>query len=366
MKPPVNCAMRRPFLKFLAASALGAVLPTARAAVPTTGVADPGRFDALTLPAILSSKASGLAMLALVRAGKRMVAAGERGTVLLSDDDGKTWRQALVPLSVTLTAMHFIDARQGWAVGHLGVVLRTVDGGEHWAVQLDGRQAARIALESAKRFEDGTTLSAAQALVEDGPDKPFLDVYFENERTGYVVGAFNFAFRTDDGGKTWNSLMYRLENPKGAHLYAIRRVGQNLFIAGEQGLLLRSSDGQRFVAIAPPSKGTYFGLVAGQGGELLVYGLRGRAFLSTDAGNTWAEVETGTRASLSAGLLLDDGRFLLASQSGELLVSREGGKAFRVINSAALPVTALLQAANGRLALATLRGIRNVGLASAS
>ncbi len=58
---------------------------------------------------------------------------GERGIVLLSDDAGVSWRQAKVPVSVSLTAVQFVDAEQGWAVGHLGVVLHTQDGGGNLA-----------------------------------------------------------------------------------------------------------------------------------------------------------------------------------------------------------------------------------------
>jgi len=350
------------------------MLPAARAAAAGTPPAlqREARFDALQRPALMSAKATGAAMLAVARAGHRLVAAGERGVVLLSDDEGATWRQARVPVGVTLTALHFVDERQGWAVGHLGVVLQTTDGGAQWSLKLDGLKAAAIALDAAAKAggeASARAMAAAQALVDDGPDKPLLDVYFENERTGYVVGAYNLAFRTADAGQTWQSWMGHVDNPKGLHLYAIRPVGGSLFIAGEQGLLLRSTDGgERFAAVASPSKGTYFGmLAAGREDELLLYGLRGRAFHSADGARTWAEVDTGTRASLSAGVRLDDGRLLLASQAGELLLSRDGGKTFKAApGSSAWPVTALQTTPGGRLAMASLRGMRTIALTPAS
>src|SRR5688572_16714729 len=73
----------------------------------------------LSEPALQSPKALGAAMLAVTRAGHRLVAVGERGTVLLSDDAGASWRQARVPVQVTLTAVRFVDERTGWAAGHL-------------------------------------------------------------------------------------------------------------------------------------------------------------------------------------------------------------------------------------------------------
>ena len=302
-------------------------------------------------------------MLALAKAGKRIVAAGERGVIMFSDNDGGNWVQASVPTSVTLTAMHFLDAERGWAVGHLGVVLHTTDGGGHWEMQLDGLRAAALARQAVGEAEDGSkAAAAAQALADDGPDKPFLDVHFENEHTGYAVGAYNLAFRTTDAGNRWESWSHRLQNPGGSHLYAVRAVAGGLMIAGEQGLLLRSPDGVDFRPATSPSKGSYFGMLPGRSGELLLYGLRGRAFQSDDSAATWAEVETGTRSSLTAGQSLDDGRLLLASQAGELLVSRDFGKSFRVVHNAALPVSSVLQVSDARIVLATLRGIRNVVL----
>ncbi|KVG72062.1 hypothetical protein WJ33_19255 [Burkholderia ubonensis] len=50
------------------------------------------------------------------RAGARIAAVDENGVVLVSDDDGKTWRQApRVPVSATLPAVAVGDARFGLA-----------------------------------------------------------------------------------------------------------------------------------------------------------------------------------------------------------------------------------------------------------
>jgi photosystem II stability/assembly factor-like uncharacterized protein len=308
-------------------------------------------------------------MIAVARAGKRLVAVGERGIVLLSDDDARSWRQAAVPVSVSLCAVCFSDERSGWAVGHLGVVLHTVDGGENWSLQLDGVRAARLVLQEAERQgADAKAHASALALIHDGPDKPLLDVHFENAHTGFAIGAYNLVFRTDDGGRTWWPWMSHVDNPKGLHLYAMTAADDGLFIAGEQGLLLRSTDaGAHFATLPTPSKGTFFGTVAAGRGELLVYGLRGRAFHTADGGQNWSEIDTGTRASLAAGIRLTDGRLILASQGGELLISEDGGRRFKVtLIGDSLPITSMVETADGRLAVATLRGVRRVDLSAAS
>ncbi|MCP4657928.1 MAG: hypothetical protein GY856_21175, partial [bacterium] len=62
-----------------------------------------------------------------VAVGGLMVAVGERGHVLLSTDQGTKWHQAEVPTRATLTGVYFHDERNGWAVGHDAVILRTRD-----------------------------------------------------------------------------------------------------------------------------------------------------------------------------------------------------------------------------------------------
>lgn len=80
------------------------------------------------------------------RAGSRVIAVGMHGAILYSDDQGSTWTQARVPVSVLLTAVHFVNERLGWAVGHNGVVLHSADGGVSWQRQLDGWQIDQMVL----------------------------------------------------------------------------------------------------------------------------------------------------------------------------------------------------------------------------
>lgn len=299
-------------------------------------------------------------MLAVARAGDRIVTAGERGTVLLSDDGGSHWRQAKVPVRATLTALQFIDSLRGWAVGHFGVVLHTNDGGETWSLQLDGIRAAALA-ESAAQTPGA--LAASRQLVEDGPDKPLLALHFSDAQNGMVVGAYNLALRTADGGRSWKYVGHDLPNARQLHLYGIAVQGQQWLVAGERGLLMASSNGgHQFEVVASPYTGSYFGAVAVGRGTLVVHGLRGTAYRSDDAGRSWQKADVPTTQTLSAGLSLEDGRVLLASQGGELLVSVDQGRRFEHLNTPSVPLAALVQNRAGDLVLGTLRGPRVVAL----
>lgn len=291
-------------------------------------------FPALKRPALQVKAPERQVMQAAAQAGARIVAIGERGLVVLSDDEGQTWRQARqVPVSTTLTAMSFSNDKLGWAVGHGGVVLHTRDGGETWALQADGATLAKAALQAAEasvqQSPDSPTaqraLQDARVLLADGPDKPLLDVHFQDARHGWVVGAYNLFFETADGGVTWKGIGSRLDNPKALHLNAIRAQGDRVVIVGEQGRIYRSLDnGQSFQSLTSPYKGSWFTLALPGDGSVVAAGLRGNAFRSPDGGNTWLPIEGAPPVSFLSATALKDGSVLLANQGGQLFSVRQG------------------------------------------
>lgn len=332
------------------------------AASPTWAAGIPA---VLSQAAVATPKALGAAMLAVTRAGERLVAVGERGTVLLSDDHGASWTQAKVPVQATLTSVSFSDARTGWAAGHLGVILRSEDGGASWHKQLDGIQAASSALRAAQAAGDATAIANAKRLVDEGADKPFFDLEFINAQRGFAVGAYGLMMATADGGNSWAAV--NLPNPKSLHLYGLRASGTTLLIAGEQGLLLRSTDGgASFDPLESPYKGSFFGLLH-SAQAWVAYGLRGTAYRSTDAGNQWEKLATGVHTAIGAGAALPGGSFVLLDQTGDMLLGRAGLAALeRVVAPESLPASGLALAADGQLVLSTLRGMRRLSTRLAS
>ncbi|MBA5606098.1 hypothetical protein H3H36_12095 [Duganella sp. FT3S] len=321
--------------------------------------------DLLARPAVIRQHADTSVMLAVASAGARLVAVGERGIILLSDDQGKTWRQTPAPVSVALTAVHFPDAQHGWAVGHGGAVLATTDGGATWHKQLDGLLAAQIELASAREHapQDGeagvSRLRDAERMLTEGADKPWLDVRFSDARHGLVVGAYGMALATVDGGATWTTLRGQIDNPRGHHLYRIYTGGGHTWLAGEQGALYRAADGTAiFQEIKTPYAGSYFGMVTGRHSELLLFGLRGNAFRSTDGGANWSKVDTGLPITLTAGQRLASGDIVLADETGRVLKSRDDGASFAPVPlSQRASFTGVAQSADGSLVLSGTRGM---------
>lgn len=305
--------------------------------------------DVLAQPAVQSPQALHAVLQAIARSGERLVAVGERGSVLLSDDNGASWRQVPVPVSSTLTAVQFVDG-QGWAVGHAGVVLHSRDNGEHWQLQLDGRRMAALELAAAQAGQDERRLAAARQAVSDGADKPLLALSFSSANRGLVVGAYGLAMATEDGGAHWQSLAGRLPNPQGLHLYAVVQEGARVYIAGEQGLFLRSLDaGEHFEAVSTGYEGSYFSLALAADGSLVLGGLRGKLLRSTDQGQRFSMLDNPVPVSINALQPSAVGLWVVNQAGGLLQASADLAHLTPMALPPGPPLTAVTQAADGVL-----------------
>jgi photosystem II stability/assembly factor-like uncharacterized protein len=264
--------------------------------------------------------------------GSRVIAVGERGHVLVSEDGGSKWTQARVPTRSMLTAVTTVDEQHSWVVGHDAVILASSNGGRDWVLQ-----------------------HLAPEL-----DLPLLDVWFANASHGIAVGAYGLLLETHDGGRSWARRTISQQEP---HLYAITEGRDGtLYIAGESGSLYRSRDsGRSWTALTSPYSGSFFGAIALSNGGLLVFGLRGNLYRSEDQGQTWRRLETGTTASLMGGTERTDRTVVMVGLSGTVLVSRDGGHEFVLSNRRdGLGLANVAELSGGRLVTAGEAGIGQI------
>lgn len=287
----------------------------------------------------LAPLASHSLLIAIATAGQRLVAVGDRGHILWSDDEGRTWTQAAgVPTRALLTGVCFSDASHGIAVGHDEVALTTSDAGQHWS----------------------RTHYAPQA------QQPLLDVWCGPGGRAIAVGAYNTYLSSEDGGASWSERKFaaqplrpaaksaatpatkpvgsgakdadQADDVPGGGYHLNRIVGPSasrLYIAAEAGHLYRSDDGgSSWVELPSPYEGSFFGVLPLAGDALLAYGLRGNLFRSQDAGASWERIETGTVAMLDGGVSAGQERVAVVGLSGVVLVSQDAGKSFRLLQQA--------------------------------
>ena len=240
-----------------------------------------------------------LLLLDAERAGARLVAVGDRGAIVYSDDQGRTWSWAASPAAPLLTAIDFADAQRGLAVGHDAVILATSDAGATWT----------------------------QTFAAPEEQRPLLDVRFVEPGHAIAVGAYGAYYDSTDGGRTWNPRKVIADDK---HLNALLNLGdKRLLILGEAGTILASSDaGATWNPVASPYKGSLFGAVVAKDGAVVAFGLRGRIFRSADRGATWKPVDNQAVTALMGGDRLPDGALVLAGAAGRALVSRDDGQSF--------------------------------------
>lgn len=333
---PVN-RFHSPLAKMLSLCGVLSILAVAAVPVQAEEQANPEISYAIESP-----KAVHGLLLGVAHAGKRLVAVGQRGHILYSDDDGKSWVQAKVPTRQLLTAVAFATDKKGWAVGHDSLILATQDGGATWTEQ----------------FVD----------IEREEGSPFLDVLFTDENNGFVVGSYGALFVTTDGGQNWEDVSDRLDNPDGYHLNAVAEIkGSGLFIVGEAGSMFRSADnGETWETLAGPYEGSWFGVLGtGEPGGVLAYGLRGNLYRSSDFGGSWQRIDVksargnGLEYGLSGGALEDDGSVVLVGHGGSVLKSTDHGGSFSLVNRAdRLSLSSVAVAANGNLILVGQAGVQ--------
>jgi photosystem II stability/assembly factor-like uncharacterized protein len=201
-------------------------------------------------------------------------------------------------------------------------------------------------------------LKNATLLESDGPDKPLLDLLFLDAQKGWVIGAYGLAFQTNDAGKTWLSIIDKLDNDKGLHLYSISKASEVIYIVGEQGQIFKSTDlGKTFRKLKSPYGGTWFTVYAKTEREVVVGGLKGNLFVSKDGGESWKKIVGMPPVSIIKINQEPTGVISIANQGGQLfsLLNMQGVK--EISMQQIPPLTNVISTRDGQRIALTLGGI---------
>ena len=289
--------------------ALAASLILLGAAPFVRGELDPARLETWKLP-----EAS---LYAVTARGQNAWAAGYWGTILRSSDGGRTWGQPDTPTAKTLFGISFADDKTGWAVGADGTILRSSDGGASWTAQpveitdelgdlrpLDTNLFGVAAISPTAawavgdlgivlRTRDGekwerVAFDAASYADENVRERLLNAVVFTSTTEGWIAGEFATLLRTSDGGETWV--------------------------------------GQRQVSGAPDDL-YVFNLSAASGGPAAAVGLAGSVLVSSVGGALWESRSVDTSAGLFA-IAWNSEHGIAAGDRGVIFVSNNGGRSW--------------------------------------
>ena len=329
-------------------------------------------FRVLSDPALTARNPDRDFIEAITRAGNRLVAVGEHGIIIYSDDNGQSWKQAAVPVDVTLTTVAFATPRNGWAGGALGVVLHSTDGGLMWKTQITGIQVNQLVAAAATQFAASRptdpmaerAVRRADIFMQAGPDKPFLSIVPFDSNNVQIFGAYRLCIKTKNSGESWQDCSLDVPDPISHNLYKAVRSGPSVYVAGESGSVFLSTDfGQTFSQLAAPAEDTLLGILVTPARTLLSFGVAGGLFRSTDQGRTWSTQANPSQSDLTTGIVLKSGNILIMSEAGAIYLSADDGLSFRALQvNEGMGLFGAVQAQNGDVVLVGSGGVRVLSL----
>ena len=233
-----------------------------------------------------------------------VVAAGEYGTILLSDDAGNSWQRRSYSREI------YTPITDQPPAGRRGRHGRTSRNSEDSSDQ-----------DSPPMWADDRDRSLEELNPDAADEARFTDLVFADPLHGWLVGEFGMVLRTHDGGVTWQRIATGTE----AVLYAVAASSPNhVMVAGSGGLLLESHDaGTHWKTLATPSRENLFGLSL-TSSRATVVGARG-VVLTRKGRGSFEQAEPPVYAPLTA-VREQRGARHISGARGHLLRLTDDGK----------------------------------------
>ena len=330
--PPPNLETQKPSTSAESQSTQGQGGPQSRASnieaakanPPITGSSGTAAKD--TLATIRSLHSSGWAV-------------GTDGTILHTEDGGRSWEPQSSGTSVHLSSVAFATPQSGWAVGEKGTILHTEDAGATWKPQSSGTREhlSSVAFATSQsgwavgpgiilHTEDGGGTWKTQS---GGSNASLRSVSFVTPQSGWAVGDGGIILHTKDGGGAWTGPPDMvLTSSLSSVTFATRQSG---WAVGLMGTIRHTEDGGgtwktqtdgsdaslRSVSFVTPQSGW----AVGDGGTILY---------TRDGGGTWKEQQSGTTAQLYSVSFATPQSAWVVGEKGIILRTDDGGGTWKV------------------------------------
>lgn len=208
---------------------------------------------------------------------------------------------------------------KGWAVGAMGTILLTEDGGNNWK---------KIPINSDADLYRVKFINESEGWIAGGR----IRLAETNESMRHDKrGGYGYIFHTDDGGLTWECQF----GERGRHLFALDFVDENTgYASGERGFLLKTTDGGEHWIILP-STGTLnwlYGMTFIDKDTGFAVGLNETVIKTSDGGKSWTKLEAAADKrfygfrSIYRDISIKGNTGCIVGQNGTILISSDGGE----------------------------------------
>ena len=244
-------------------------------------------------------------------------AVGIVGTIIHTADGGKTWERQQSGTQKHLFTVHFPDKNNGWAAGDVMTLIHTSDGGKTWEPQ------------AVQEMGDENVF--ASEVIYNG-------IFFHDANEGWLVGEFGAIYRTTDGGQKWEYHPCPALTPEVSEdewempkltLYDVyftdRKRG---FILGVDGTLLKTENGgEEWKKMESATKNSLYSISV-VGDKCWAVGARGAYIISGDGGNTWTSKKGAihTKGWLTSVDFVNDKVGWVVGKSGAVFKTTDGGE----------------------------------------
>lgn len=288
----------------------------------------------------------------------KAVLVGEFGLILNTHDAGVTWNQPQSGTVVSIKDVAFFSDKDGFACGPDGVLLRTKNCGDTWAVVTTNPPISSDLItmgfpkDSTGFFGGGlgeiyNTTDGGLTFNEIGggfrpnlTDITFLDDSFgigPRHKVGVAVGEFGAILRTENGGGIWEEGQFVTTDPWETVTSALTPTGSQFWTAGGKfgsfGRISTSLDSGKTWKPQPIFSQKFFGITFRDSLNGTAVGLGGVIFCTKDGGKNWVQKTSGTNEWLLDVEMTNDSTAWVAGGFGTILKGTNFGNNWTPLTS---------------------------------
>lgn len=215
-------------------------------------------------------------------------AVGDMGVILKTTDGGLSWDVKLSIFS-KLQSVHFINSDIGFVAGYS--IIKTIDGGNHW----------------------DTIFSPSSIL--------FNKVSFIDANIGYAVGD-GVIIKTIDGGKTWASTSYC----SNCTLYSVSVLNKDTcYVVGSDIIIKTVDGGINWIKQSVGISATLTSICFPKTDTGYIAGMNGLLFKTVNGGNNWIKQDSISSSSYKSIFFTDVNNGVIVGDNNNIIIKTNDG-----------------------------------------